>query len=548
MIVNSQTRPVARAPSFSSDSSNESDKPANLAEDRSVIRPVPSSNRGFGDTSALRDSVLSKSLSNESRPSGDLQNDFVEQFSNLATDKEAFHATLQDVFGDNHDTQAGEAIRQQALAGDFSWMPEVRFVDAAVLEGAQGAYDSTNDRILISADLKGTTQGAAVLTEEVGHALDNRLNTSDTAGDEGELFQMLLSGKAPSTEQRQAMLVDNDHGSIVVDGEEVAVEFFSFNPFRPLESILDEIIPDDPVQEFIQEEIIDPVEDFIEDEIIEPIDEHIVQPVIDLGESIIDITVDIFTSPVELGQVAFAGIDDFVSALGDGDWSAAGQAIVDNFVDSFHAANGQLTDTLVMSLHMAVNLVESTAGIIEERPLSQNEIDYLRPIFGNSIDYSEVTVQSGGVKELLNMRANVVGNDIFMSEDDFADGGPGLTDAGLVTLGHEMGHIWQFQTQGPEYIHTALADQENHGSQGVGTGEAYDWLHVADQGVSFSDMGPERQAELASFIGQIIHKSTGQLNGDMANKELRKIFGNDYWMPAETWALVNEAHTILLDG
>lgn len=547
MIVNSQTRPVARAPSFSSDSSKESDQSGNLTENKSIIRPIPSSNRGFGDTSALRDSILSSSSSNESRLSGNLQDVFVEQFSNLASDKEAFHATLQDVFGDNHDTQAGEAIRQQALTGDFSWMPEIRFVDAAVLEGAQGAYDSANDRILISAELEGTARGAAVLTEEMGHALDSRLNTSDTAGDEGELFQMLLSGKAPSTEQRQAMLVDNDHGSVVVDGEEVAVEFFSFNPFRPLEWLEDEIIRD-PVHELIEDEIIDPAEDFIEDEIIDPINEHIVQPVIDLGESIIDITVDIFTSPVELGQVAFAGIDDFVSALGDGDWSAAGQAIVDNFVDSFHAAGGQITDALVMGLHAVVNLVESTTGLLEERPLSQDEVDYLRPIFGNSIDYSEVTVQSGGVKELLNMRANVVGNDIFMSDDLFLEGGPGLTSKGLVTLGHEMGHIWQFQTQGPEYIHTALADQQNHGSAGVGSGEAYDWLHVADQGVSFSDMGPESQAELASFIGQIIHPRTGQLDGDRANNVLRLIFGNDYWMPAETWALVNEAHATLLAG
>ena len=146
-------------------------------------------------------------------------------------------------------------------------------------------------------------------------------------------------------------------------------------------------------------------------------------------------------------------------------------------------------------------------------------------------------MQSGGLKELLNMRPNVVGNDIFMSEEFFLDGGPGLTGDGLDTLAHEMGHVWQFQTQGPEYIHTALADQHNHGSDGVGTGEAYDWLHVADQGVSFNDMGPESQAELASFIGQIIHPNTGQLNGDKANDALRLIFGNDYWMTAETCVL-----------
>ena len=540
MIASSQIRPVARAPSFISDLSRD---PANRTEFPFATSPNYSNNSGFGDTSTLRDSALSSSSSNKSGQSGDIQDVFVEQFSDLATDKDAFHAMLQDAFGDNYDTQAGEAIRQQTLAGDFSWIPEIRFVDEGVLGGAQGAYDSTNDRILIRAGLQNTALGSAVLTEEVGHALDNRLNTSDTAGDEGQLFRVLLSGETPSAEQREAMLLDNDHGTIVVDGEKVAVEFWGFNPFK---WFVDEVI--EPSVEFVVEEIIEPVVDFVTEEIIDPINDHVVQPIIDFGESLIDITVDIFTFPIELGQVVFGGIEEFVSALGNGDWSAAGQAIVDTFVDSFHAAGGQITDTLVLSLHAVVNLVESSAGLIEERPLSQDELNYLRPIFGNSIDYSQVTVQSGGLKQLLNMRANVVGNDIFMPEDLFLDGGPVLTSDGLETLGHEMGHIWQFQTQGPEYIHEALADQHNDGSSGVGSGEAYDWLAVADEGVSFNDMGPEAQAELASFIGQIIDPNTGQLNGNLANGELQKIFGANYWMPPATWAIVNDAHTTLLNG
>lgn len=529
MITNNQIRPTTRAASFVSDSSKEFAKPADLTDAWSANSPVHSSNRGFGDTAALRDSVLASSLSNASSEGGDITDTFVQQFSNLATDKEAFHALLKDAFGARYDTQAGEVIRQQALARDFSWMPNIKFVDSAVLGGAQGAYDAANDTILIRADLKGTARGTAIFSEEVGHALDNRLNSSDTAGDEGQLFQTLLSGQKPDAQQRQDMLLDNDHGSIVVDGKRVAVEFSFFD--------------------FITDNVVDPFVDFIKDEIIEPIVDHVVQPIIDLGESLIDITVDLFTFPLELGEIVFGGINEFVSALGDGDWSAAGQAVVDTFVDSFHAAGGQITDTLLMSLHAVVNLVESVAGLIDERPLSQAEIDYLRPIYGDSIDYSDVTVQSGGVKEVLNLNAHVVGNDIFMPEDSFLNGGPGLTGSGLVLLSHEMGHIWQFQNEGPEYIHTALADQHNHGGDGVGSGEAYDWLHVADQGVSFSDMGPEAQAELAAFIGQALHPDTGRLDGDMMNTLLRRVLGDPtYWMSAATWAIVNDAHATLLAG
>ncbi len=534
MIASNPIRPAVRASSLMSDLSEESAKPAKLADVLSANSPIHLNKRGFGDTAALRDSILSRSSTNESSQRGDIKDVFVEQFSDLATDKAAFHALLQNVIGDRYDAPAGEAIRLQALAGDFSWMPDIKFVDAAVLRGAQGAYDSANDTVLILADLQGTSRGAAVLTEEIGHALDNRLNTSDTTGDEGQLFQMLLSGQTPSNEQRREMLLDNDHGSVVVNGEVLAVEFswWSDNITRPW-----------------NEHVVDPVVEFVKDEIIDPVNEHIVQPIIDLGESLIDITVDLFTFPLELGQIVFGGIEDFVSALGRGDWSAAGQAVVDTFVDSYHAAGGQITDTLVMSLHAVVNLVESVTGQIDERPLSQAEINYLRRIYGNSIDYGEVTVQSGGIRESLNFDANVVGNDIFMPKDSFLNGGPALTDEGLVLLSHEMGHIWQFQNQGPEYIHTALADQHNHGSDGVGSGEAYDWLHVADQGVSFSDMGPEAQAELAAFIGQALDPNTGRLDGDRVNDLLREVLDDStYWMTPRTWAIINEAHATLLAG
>jgi len=520
MISNNQIRPVARVPSIFCNSAKESAEPDNPIHIQPAINPVQSICGGFGNTSALRDSILARCQSGDSKQSGSVQEVFTEQFSNLAADPEAFHSLLQDVYGDSYDVQAGEKIRQHSLAGNFSWIPDIKFVDAAVLGGGQGAYDSANDTILILADLKGTAQGGAVFTEEVGHALDNRLNTSDTAGDEGELFKMLISGEKLTTEQRQAILLDNDHGSIVVDGKEVAVEYswWSDNITKPWN-----------------------------DHVVDPLKEHILDPIVDFAQSIRDITVDLLTFPLELGQIATEGLGNFVAALADGDFSAAGQAIVDSFVDSFHAAGGQITDTVLMGLHAVVNLIESTLGLIEERPLSQAEIDYLRPIFGNSINYRAVTVQSGGIKESLNMRPNVVGNDIFMSEELFLDGGPGLTKDGLVILSHEMGHIWQFQNRGPEYIHTALADQHNHGSQGVGSGGAYDWLFIADQGVSFNNMGPESQAELASFIGQIIHPRTGQLNGDMANNELREIFGNEYWMSPETWAIVKNAHITLLN-
>ena len=62
-------------------------------------------------------------------------------------------------------------------------------------------------------------------------------------------------------------------------------------------------------------------------------------------------------------------------------------------------------------------------GEVDTRRLSQAEIAYLQRIYGDSIDYSEVTVLSGGVRESRGLRAHVVGDDIFMPDDFFkADG------------------------------------------------------------------------------------------------------------------------------
>ena len=178
--------------------------------------------------------------------------------------------------------------------------------------------------------------------------------------------------------------------------------------------------------------------------------------------------------------------------MGNGDFSGAGQAQVDTFIYSYNAAGGQVIDTVLTSLHAVINYVESSTGLIEERSLSQDEVIYLRRIYGSSIDYSSATVQSGGIKEATGRTAHVVGNDIFMPEDSFQNGSPGLTQNRLELLSHEMGHVWQFQNQGPEYIHTALADQLNQGTDTqLGSGSTYDWLSVANRGVLFNDMGPE---------------------------------------------------------
>jgi hypothetical protein len=69
----------------------------------------------------------------------------------------------------------------------------------------------------------------------LGHHLDALLNASDTPGDEGELFAALLTESGPiSDSRRQALLAENDQGSIGLDGQAVerAAQLVS-TPIRP---------------------------------------------------------------------------------------------------------------------------------------------------------------------------------------------------------------------------------------------------------------------------------------------------------------------------
>jgi len=163
------------------------------------------------------------------------------QFKDNASNHDAFHTLMKKSFGESYDYAKAENIRQQSLQGDFSWMPEIKLVDAATLNStsgqqgmAQGAYSKENDTIYLSRDLATSdpSKAAEVLTEEVGHALDARLNTSDAAGDEGRIFAILSGGGEISDAELNELRSENDSGTIVVDGKEVEVEFFIKKLFK----------------------------------------------------------------------------------------------------------------------------------------------------------------------------------------------------------------------------------------------------------------------------------------------------------------------------
>ena len=165
---------------------------------------------------------------------------FRARFTEAAKDPAKFNDTLRKAFGDRYDAAAAEGLRQQALRNDFSWMPKIEVVSGTQLadqsgtqgEGVgRGAYSQANDTIYLNRELLHTDPAMAerVLTEEVGHAIDARINTQDAVGDEGDIFSALMHGDKVSESELQAMRADNDHGVINVNGQRVEVEYSFFS-------------------------------------------------------------------------------------------------------------------------------------------------------------------------------------------------------------------------------------------------------------------------------------------------------------------------------
>jgi hypothetical protein len=121
-----------------------------------------------------------------------------------ASNSGAYNALLQEAFG-VRSSGATNAL-QSSIRGSGLGIKLV-LLDAATLNGMNGAYTSDapqgGECIYLNAAWQQTATASeieAVLLEEIGHAIDHRLNgAADTPGDEGEIFSALLCGLTPSS-------------------------------------------------------------------------------------------------------------------------------------------------------------------------------------------------------------------------------------------------------------------------------------------------------------------------------------------------------------
>jgi peptidoglycan/xylan/chitin deacetylase (PgdA/CDA1 family) len=124
---------------------------------------------------------------------------------------------------------AWEVEKAGALVADLvdGHLPKIEVVKD--LGGSRGAYAADNNIIYLAESFLLANQNqpqavADVLLEEIGHAIDRRLNKIDTPGDEGELFAAFVSNRTLSAGELARIQSENDSKTLLLNGQLRTVE------------------------------------------------------------------------------------------------------------------------------------------------------------------------------------------------------------------------------------------------------------------------------------------------------------------------------------
>ena len=210
----------------------------------------------------------------------------------------------------------------------------------------------------------------------------------------------------------------------------------------------------------------------------------------------------------------------------------------------------------------AVGAVAGNAGLSPpSRGLSAEEKADLRVVFGDSVDLDQIRVRRNDPSNQLGMSPHTVGNTIYMPETmRDARGNPipmfnpdgTLTTEGKIVLAHEVGHVWQNQNGGGDYMHTAICAQCTALASTTASGgptsvePAYDWRAQAAAGVPFDELTPEQQASLVedAAAAQLL----GDGDGVLETSDFRHGSYRDDPMTAAELAYMREALVLVRRG
>ena len=143
-----------------------------------------------------------------------------------AADSDRFSAVLGNAFAAYVSSPGADELRTLLLGPGLPIALSILQSDQ--LNGLNAAYTASDhngsERIYLNATWLGSASQVLlqeVLLEEIGHAIDYRLNAGqDSPGDEGAIFSALIRGvKISAVETTQ-----NDHYTLLINGQRIAVE------------------------------------------------------------------------------------------------------------------------------------------------------------------------------------------------------------------------------------------------------------------------------------------------------------------------------------
>lgn len=139
-------------------------------------------------------------------------------------------------------------------------------------------------------------------------------------------------------------------------------------------------------------------------------------------------------------------------------------------------------DAVLMMGGRTISAVQTLLGVEPvRRGLTGEEEAVLRQVYGDSLDYSRISIKEGDAGLLtMSGRPFVHGDTIYIPSKHLP--------IKVGTLVHEAAHVWQHQHGGTDYMSEALFAQF--------LGDGYNLGKALSEGKSWSQLNPEQQAEL----------------------------------------------------
>lgn len=152
-----------------------------------------------------------------------------QQFLSQFAESDVFLEKITSIFGNNFDADKLNYFRQSWLNGDFEKFPEIEIRSQEDLNGANGAFAASINKIYLSKEyiLQNSLSYEAivdVLLEEIGHFVDANINKVDTAGDEGGIFSAVVQGVELDETQVESLKVEDDTIIINIEDKNVEIE------------------------------------------------------------------------------------------------------------------------------------------------------------------------------------------------------------------------------------------------------------------------------------------------------------------------------------